>query len=399
MSTFWAIVFILGFLFVLLFIIIAVIDLGIPKFLPLRPACNTDSDCSDDQVCEVGNCRIPIGGPCTVISECVSQAVACDGTCVDQPLNGLGQPCPCSFSYLCTGGFCKALLGSTCVYDSDCSLGLCIGGICSLGMTGMTGMTVSPALPCPSSSSSYSSLSTPTSSGESYGFIDPCITSQDCPPGYFCAPRSVSRGYSNGKMLPLLSRKYLHGENALDVTVHQGSIYLLLEGGDILRITDHAPIKFTGQVIMEKIFSFGDFYGISMGHLYIATIDESLSWRLIRDIPSGILGASVTLNNKYLWLETENRGYIYNNSLKRVREVGSSFKKRVYGWDLKVYIDHYPDKIITEDGKVISNVKTAAYFPDGELISYDQGDIYFVKVCYYQGDYVPFFILERGCIL
>ena len=140
---FLAILFAVMILFTVLFVIFGVAELSAKPIIQVGSTCITDADCQKRKRCQNGQCKSPIGGPCTILDDCVRGAIACqDGICIIEPRNGVGDPCPCQQGLVCQTGFCRVPIGGTCIQDSDCLSGsLCIMGVCAVGPTGVTGPT------------------------------------------------------------------------------------------------------------------------------------------------------------------------------------------------------------------------------------------------------------------
>jgi hypothetical protein len=198
-------------------------------------------------------------------------------------------------------------------------------------------------------------------------------------------------------MLPLIGKEYLPGENALDVAVHQDTIYVLLEGGDIIRVTDHVPIRIETSVYITRIFSFtGYLYGLSEGKLY-SLVEVESRWEPVNSI-SGLIEASVTTDGEYLWLETSNEGYLYDRKWQLVERVGDKrCLRRIYGHNKESWIEIHTDYIF-HNGKKYPRVKACGYYPDGRPFLPRDENIFSLRLCQYRGEYVVFFILDRGCI-
>jgi hypothetical protein len=181
---------------------------GVPVFLPVAAGtvcangtcddkgncvnCNTNADCTQglNPTCDPslhtcvscsdgvkngletmvdcgGNCNICLGDPCANNAGCVSSQctdgvccdIACVGACQSCNLPGsvgacasvpAGQKDPQSCdtaTEACDGaGMCKTAAGASCVFDTDCASGACLGGICRI----QTGGDCANALSCAS---------------------------------------------------------------------------------------------------------------------------------------------------------------------------------------------------------------------------------------------------------
>lgn len=229
------------------------------------------------------------------------------------------------------------------------------------------------------------------------------MSTHECRHGYICGPRSVYQLYDNGKTIPLISKKFLNGENAIDIVTHYDEIYVLLEGGDILRIVDRAPIKIESEVAITRIFSFDNhLYGLSNGYLYRhdenTYSDNYWQWKHVDNMPPGLKSVSVTLNGEYVWLETNNNGYLFDRSWNIVEKVDNKkFKERIYGYSCDIWIDFFSDYGLVSDGRRITK-KIARLDIHNQVVTLDKRDVYQLRLLSYKGQYVTFFILDRGCI-
>ncbi len=125
----------------------------------------------------------------------------------------------------------------------------------------------------------------------------------------------------------------------VDACSYANSIIFLHIDGSISR--DNGQ-RMPCNVTIQRLESFaGYLYGLSSGILYKLKNDsmkekrwiwESCSWS-----PVGITHFSATSDTKNLWIQCDNKAYLYDNSLQFSKTTYSG--KRVYGYDLKSYID------------------------------------------------------------
>lgn len=127
----------------LIFIILIIIILVIIWFCwdtshvekKLHCDCKCNNDCLPGHICDNGKCKIPIGGYCSNLSDCVGNATACyDGICTNSILGNIGDKPPCQPNLINNYGKCKVPIGGICSKRSDCvdSAGSCIEGICTI---------------------------------------------------------------------------------------------------------------------------------------------------------------------------------------------------------------------------------------------------------------------------
>ena len=82
------------------------------KFSPLGGDCTETEQCVEGLVCETSKCRVPLGGPCSTVADCVTEATECfNNVCVVT-----SQPLPpttclvnldCRDSEICSGSVTK----------------------------------------------------------------------------------------------------------------------------------------------------------------------------------------------------------------------------------------------------------------------------------------------------
>lgn len=123
---------------------------NIPPIQNVGPGgiCTTTQQCAAGLNCIGGICVSPIGGTCSNLSDCISGATACfNGICVNTPLGGIGQSAPCQSNLTNQNGICKVPIGGTCSQLSDCvsSAISCLNNIC-VASSGQGGIGQPP--PC-----------------------------------------------------------------------------------------------------------------------------------------------------------------------------------------------------------------------------------------------------------
>ena len=125
-------------IFIIIIIIVVIVAFAVPnnkgtvRVVPIRGTCTNDSQCDPGLVCSNGVCLTPIGGTCSLLSDCVGSATACfSGRCVNTPLSGPGGSPPCQSGLIVQNGVCTSPSNGRCTDNSDCTNGLkCIEGIC-----------------------------------------------------------------------------------------------------------------------------------------------------------------------------------------------------------------------------------------------------------------------------
>jgi hypothetical protein len=98
-----------------------------------EPCCaNQGRYCQEGYRCDNGFCKVPLGGTCQTLNDCVGEAKDCRyptdnqlpnqrGICVAEPQGKLGQHCPCAEGFICDRGVCKVPLNGVCQQLSDCA--------------------------------------------------------------------------------------------------------------------------------------------------------------------------------------------------------------------------------------------------------------------------------------
>lgn len=147
----------------------------------------------------------------------------------------------------------------------------------------------------------------------------------------------------------------------IDVCSYSSSTVFLLDDGNIIH-ENKTRIRVNNNIKLTRIASYdGYLYGISydkklytLPNSYFAT--TSWMWSLVGWAPINIIQISTTLDSKYLWLQDNTKGYLYNDKITKTVEISGI--KRVYGKDENNYIEidntrHtamlYPNKIHIKD--------------------------------------------------
>lgn len=111
-------------------------------------SCNTGLRC--DVTGPFGDCKVPEGGSCTTLADCVHTANACSaGICKN--LRPLGGSCStladCQApANSCTSGRCTAANGTSCTANNQCQSNICKAGVCSIDCTEGAGCQVAGKL-------------------------------------------------------------------------------------------------------------------------------------------------------------------------------------------------------------------------------------------------------------
>src|SRR3990167_369647 len=177
-----------------------------------------------------------------------------------------------------------------------------------------------------------------------------------------------------------------------DVCSFSNAILALLSDGNIIKEfpdgnggTERVRIQ-SHPVKLERLEPFGGYiYGVSNGKLY--KLDSSTystkkwKWVECQWAPFGIIHTSSSLNDKNLWLQTSNHGYLYNSDLEQRESVPISGKLRVYGTDNLTFIEFDPNNcsgVVMPVGVKYSNMCGGALTYHGDVISIrpDQRKLY-----------------------
>jgi hypothetical protein len=105
-----------------------------PPLKSLHEDCVFDENCHDGLVCFHGKCKVPLGEICERLDECVSEATACyNGICVKKKLSPVGGFPPCEKGLMSDDGTCKVPIGGKCHKLSDCvhTAGSCEESVCT----------------------------------------------------------------------------------------------------------------------------------------------------------------------------------------------------------------------------------------------------------------------------
>ncbi len=189
-----------------------------------------------------------------------------------------------------------------------------------------------------------------------------------------------------------------HDESAIDVCGYDNSTYVLFKNGNILRLTPKDQSKHPSEttyksfniscnIVLKRIISFGGYlFGVGKGSLY--QLDSrtystpTWKWNKCLWAPTNITWVSSTLTGSHLWIQCStgkqnNREtcYLYQNensrAPKQVQQVILVGKKRVYGLDVKSYLEIHLSKhtaIKYPTKNTIDNIVTGALTYDGDII-------------------------------
>ena len=116
------------FIFLIVFIVVVILIGGViwwfcggTSNVFIDGDCNSKDCCSDGLFCDDGKCKVPIGGHCDKLSQCVNGSTACfNGICTNKKLGDIGESPPCMEGLTNDRGTCKVPVDGECNKDRDC---------------------------------------------------------------------------------------------------------------------------------------------------------------------------------------------------------------------------------------------------------------------------------------
>ncbi len=184
----------------------------------------------------------------------------------------------------------------------------------------------------------------------------------------------------------------LQPDQIKDITNDNHDVYAVKKSDNtqiLLRKKKGTEVAITSKIGLDRLLSFSDdFYAISGGTLYVRDPASSGQkiwyWYTPEGIPTGIIWLCKTLNNKYLWIQTSTKGYLYNCKLKLMETINiASNIRRFFGrttatiGDLntstnELYLVHCKRKFVNV-GRAIFNYNDEIIYikPDQLSVIYD----------------------------
>jgi hypothetical protein len=197
--------------------------------------------------------------------------------------------------------------------------------------------------------------------------------------------------------------KYINSIPIIDICSYSNIIIFLLNDNTILcEVNDTMNYKYkvSNNISIKKILTFdGYIYSVSTDQkLYFLSnnyLNASLwKWESVSWSPENIKYISSTYDSNYLWIQTENEGFLFRENGILVSTQKIIDIKRVYGYDVDHYLEidinqfkatSYPDK------KSVDNISDGIldYHNNIVYISFDEIDVYRSIVII---NWKPFFI-------
>jgi hypothetical protein len=170
----------------------------------------------------------------------------------------------------------------------------------------------------------------------------------------------------------------------MDVCSYSDATLFLLKDGNIICERNNNRNIITNNVILIKITSFnGYLYGLEEDNkLYMLSNDMLFSnkwmWNKVNWVPKNIKHISSTYDTKYLWIQTEDTGYLYDDVDHLIFDCYDYKLKRVYGRDVDNYIEIDKNKniaIVTPGNYIIENIHDAVLSYYNEVVSINLSEI------------------------
>ena len=164
-----------------------------------------------------------------------------------------------------------------------------------------------------------------------------------------------------------------------DISSYSTSLVYLTPEGKIIKGENGHHLDISSNIRPSKIEKYaGYLYAISDGMLYMLE-NESFSrqnwiWSQCEWVDcNDIIHISATLDNSCIWIQSYERGFLYNKTHKMIDNFTVNGFKRRYGYDKSSYIDYYEQdrkSYVFRSGKseVIENVYAAAMTKDGHVV-------------------------------
>lgn len=166
----------------------------------------------------------------------------------------------------------------------------------------------------------------------------------------------------------------------VDVCSYSDMTIFLMDNGKFIVEREHSRTKIQSNVVLTKISSFqGYLYGISeAGELYRLqdAEDKIWIWSKIKWCSENIIDINSTFDGSKLWIQTEEKAYLYSDENVSEKIEFSKHKRRVYGKNHRHYVDIDMKTLSakTSDGRKYDNVSYAAldYYDEVVTIPLDE---------------------------
>lgn len=274
--------------------------------------CQNNIDCSTGTVCDVTTrtCLVPIGGVCNNVNTCVTGTSCVNSRCVvNNTITSTGS-------------------GSGAGSTGEAPAPKLVGEIKVMPPAPLPPTTVTASLP----------VEVETVPALVYT-IDMTETESDLKTPYV-------RG--DNKML---CKSSMRQGTVVDVANYSSYTFFLLDSGDIMRQDERRnKVRIHTDIHMTRLEVFaGHLHGVSTEGQFYRLNQDSLNntlwkWKLCDWAVSDIIHTSVTTDMNHLWLQTLDKGYIYNRRCElnydQTDSIIAAGLKRNYGQNLQQYLEY-----------------------------------------------------------
>lgn len=217
----------------------------------------------------------------------------------------------------------------------------------------------------------------PAISETSSSSFSECNSSLDCGP---CDMKFKcnAKDYYSAQDIKIVEFKDLAPNQILDITEDRNFIYALHKNGKDITIKNRKKqCKVTSKITLQRIIFFqGAILGVSSGKLYQqdpASVGRTTWYFFLLDkIPTGITWITKTLDGKYLWIQTSNKGYLYNCNLNKVSTLDiNSNIQRFFGTSPEIIGDlntNTHELTLVSCNKKFVNVGVAVFNPKNSIV-------------------------------
>lgn len=171
--------------------------------------------------------------------------------------------------------------------------------------------------------------------------------------------------------------------SVIGVCSYSNAKVFLLGDGNIICETEDKRYRVNNNIKINKITSYeGYLYGLGYDSKLYTLPNNYFSnsnwiWNEVDWAPKGIKYISSTHDGSYIWIQTNQMGYLYGPDHKIKHQTEYNNSRRIYGRDESNYIDIDDSKrkaIVYPGGKVLNDVIDAALSYYGEVISITSKD-------------------------
>lgn len=301
--------------------------------------------CGPGQVCQRGECKSQIGGPCNHISDCENPSTHCfEGKCV-RKVSTVLQPCSennqCLDSLTCFRGLCRVPLTETCSSDEQCITGAICDQVCRL-------------LP------STQQLCTP---------------SGRCGPGLSCS----------GSLLFEEGIRFKAFEHLIiDLTFEESSMIIVFPNRqlNVYQGKSYRPVFSTEQLSRIWVYQ-KEVYGLVNGLIHRRKNPRDTptwEWERIDGFPQKVVNVSVVGDDSKIWIQTKKAGFLFegNKEIEKVTER----TRRVYGSTDLTYLEWIDSKTakLYPIGKVQTEITDGVIRENGAVVKSPGGNVTGIRI-------------------